>query len=514
MIHAAGNTQNRLIDRKQNKIESIMRSLAIGSFSVWFLLAFRCVPAPSYQIDSMLFSSPRQDESWMFAILAMMIFGFLVMLFSPKALEKKQTIAALGVVLVTAGSLLMMLCADSIAAACIGGAIAGTGALLYLATWMPMAGDMQRSELLALLATGFVCAAAASAFLSALPSVVACGVIACLSIISFAFRYPPSLSKPTENAPGRLRANISDMLAPSQHRHHYDTRLDIINLASLVLSFLGFSFFMGIVGFSVDSLTAQELLHNQAVIMAAGLAIAACLTALAAFVISEETFRTGISFVLGAALILLPMTETGSVSLIAASLAQPVLLCAFASVLASPPQAFFQNRSDAASAPYAKLASIAGIILIGTVAGGIVRTLVGLNATVLAYISMLALYSVAFGIFAFTRHRTRVEYVIKNEIPDEKELTLVRCKILAKKYPSLSKRELDVCALMLQNRSNARMAAELVVSENTVKTHVRHIYSKLGVRSRDEFMALAETIPLEQMNDRKSPANVPIPPQP
>jgi len=39
-------------------------------------------------------------------------------------------------------------------------------------------------------------------------------------------------------------------------------------------------------------------------------------------------------------------------------------------------------------------------------------------------------------------------------------------------------------ALMADGRNNAQIAASLFVSENTVKTHVRRIFDKLGSRDR------------------------------
>jgi NarL family two-component system response regulator LiaR len=54
----------------------------------------------------------------------------------------------------------------------------------------------------------------------------------------------------------------------------------------------------------------------------------------------------------------------------------------------------------------------------------------------------------------------------------------------------LSEREQRVLALLLDGLSNDAIAATLLVSRSTVKFHLRNIYSKLGVRSRAEALAL------------------------
>jgi DNA-binding CsgD family transcriptional regulator len=60
---------------------------------------------------------------------------------------------------------------------------------------------------------------------------------------------------------------------------------------------------------------------------------------------------------------------------------------------------------------------------------------------------------------------------------------------------SLSRREKEVLALVARGLSNAQIGEALFISPLTVKVHVRHIFEKLGVRSRTEAALRAAQLP-------------------
>ena len=53
----------------------------------------------------------------------------------------------------------------------------------------------------------------------------------------------------------------------------------------------------------------------------------------------------------------------------------------------------------------------------------------------------------------------------------------------------MSRRELEVAQLVAKGMTDREIAAELVIAQRTAESHVQHILTKLGFRSRSQIAA-------------------------
>ena len=72
--------------------------------------------------------------------------------------------------------------------------------------------------------------------------------------------------------------------------------------------------------------------------------------------------------------------------------------------------------------------------------------------------------------------------------------TLPASLLAFESLPPLTRRELDILTLLAAGKSNQEIAAERVLTLNTVKKHVSNILGKLGVANRTQAVILARNL--------------------
>lgn len=105
---------------------------------------------------------------------------------------------------------------------------------------------------------------------------------------------------------------------------------------------------------------------------------------------------------------------------------------------------------------------------------------------------------------------TAIHGVLRGESILNKELVIHLLRRLASETPSqeellagrLSPREREVLQLLTQGQTNREIAANLMVSVSTVKIHVEHILSKLGVSDRTQAAVRAVELGLLQTTSK------------
>lgn len=99
---------------------------------------------------------------------------------------------------------------------------------------------------------------------------------------------------------------------------------------------------------------------------------------------------------------------------------------------------------------------------------------------------------VGFRDFSFGRLIEGVQKVEERDVARMSDFINERCAELAATY-GLTARESEILGQLARGRDGKFIAGEYVLSYNTVKTHIKHIYQKVGVHSRQELLDAVES---------------------
>jgi DNA-binding CsgD family transcriptional regulator len=111
------------------------------------------------------------------------------------------------------------------------------------------------------------------------------------------------------------------------------------------------------------------------------------------------------------------------------------------------------------------------------------------------YGGLVAIVFVSLGIWLGLRLTARRERIVIREMPVAAPSTFV---LNGDKLASLgiTKRELEILTLIAEGLSNKEIAERVFVSENTVKTHSRRIFDKLGAKRRTQAVQIGKELRL------------------
>ena len=494
---------------------TILPACALGCFLVWLDIAFRTSAGDFGSAPSLL--PQRSDLDWLVVLGAAALCAFARAVFGalrnakpsarnapssssdgndPSALA--QATRSQARIAIIAGSLAVGLGtlghalasgAEATSLAC--AAVAGLGLPASVGGWLRAIEGIDNEELALILTEGMAISVVVMSAILLLSGSAGLVAVGCLPFVAGVFSLFSASRQSSETEACSRR--------PSTPQSPLRLRAIVILMSSFIVFFL-----LGTIG-----APATATMRSQAFwlydIAAVGEIVVFVLAIVA---LGPSRFHVAVTAILATSVAVTPFLYLANFPAACIVFLKLTTLCTYALALMflADLQHLTSNQSDDQPEhrlrdgfAYLMMFGIAALMLVGLVAGGALREIEAFTGTVFALLGIALLYVVLLvALAAFARgHRVQVQHVITGRFDTEADIARAQTEALSTLYPALSAREREVLELLLQHYSTKRIADELFVSENTIKTHVRHIYAKIDVNSKQQLLALAQrTAPL------------------
>lgn len=473
-------------------------SIAIACLFTWYGLACHVSVEPEYTLPIWFLSHPRRDLSWLVFLLAAVVVAGLLwavllggnggrraeaawsMLRQRWALPVASSVMTVGTALITFCSMSPVLCS-------LGAAVAGcgfVGAVAVVASRGRRVVHSPRNVLMTnVLALGIAGVAKLLLLLMARPVIY---ILVCLLPLVLILVVPP----PEKPLPASFMGMATDAIRMDSTR-----LLHTDHMATLLVCFCGLGLFLGIVGFGTDMLPEGPLLSYHLSTAAAG-SLLGCVGLLAFGRKNPDAPFVLLPVLLGTVALLLPFESQSFLSICAMVLAKAVDSWAFVLMAVAVGELFQMHAANPAGALRPLMGSLAlvGLLLLGGIlVGGVLMSVVGRDITAMALVAVSLVYVTMLALGLSAQRRSHSNYIIVRNPQDVAHIAEAQAQAIGSEFPAISPRELDVLRLLLQHQTIDRMAEELGISRNTVKSHIAHLYEKTGLNSRQQLVDLAAT---------------------
>ena len=116
-----------------------------------------------------------------------------------------------------------------------------------------------------------------------------------------------------------------------------------------------------------------------------------------------------------------------------------------------------------------------------------------MSAVLLAILLFVGFNLISLKSFSFESTLTQVVPMKKVFVALASQTLEENCKKISDDY-KLTPRETEILELLARGRNSQAMQDKLIVSRNTIKTHVKNIYVKLDVHSQQELIDMVEQV--------------------
>ena len=126
-------------------------------------------------------------------------------------------------------------------------------------------------------------------------------------------------------------------------------------------------------------------------------------------------------------------------------------------------------------------------IIAGCLGGDFLRMKSNASLTSMMLIISGIVYMLTMVAMLFATNKKLSQTVIHTTFDTPYDIARGRTEILSRTYTDISPREADVLTYMLLSCKEATIAEKLSISPSTVRRHIEHIYTKMGVTTPEEF---------------------------
>ena len=502
-------TATQLSTRQRNSGNhrtTVAAGCATGLLLFWQQLLFRSVMPAAPELSATILGNERTDVGWLVFIAALMVTSAICCIRNllqvrtaqrhraEKAVEQArpawQLLLVLSCICMCTGSIATLFFSAHATCVLAGGALASVGfafgaASLIDALRQTFPGDIIAPALLVAAACQLV-----GALLASLIPKTAVLVVLCMFPIAFALcvgklmaHLPESWEK-TEK-----QANVANALARRKARHAF-----VVCLVTFFFAIL----YTNITGFKFNSFHSDELLDFNLEIM-----IVKCLIFAASVALTRKHLTAGCPLVIttlfGASMLIVVFAPTTPGALLLAdSFAAAGRLFAFVYAYLVTGLMQAARWPQLIKPAYLVLCSSSFIVMLSVVSGSIVQNLIARDATSFALATAVILYVLLIisNIVMRTSQDGSLTVRLEGDQVDEERIAACRAQAVATQHPRLTERETEILKYILLGLTAPTIAERLSISENTAKTHMRRIYRKLEVHSRQELLELAySTVP-------------------
>ena len=473
---------------------AISVSCAIGVFVAWSNLAVRIKNVEPVSLPFL--AVPRTDEAYIAQLFAVLLVS---MLLTPVCRRWDNAgrralclLCAAGSAFLSLGTCALLLVAQGAAQTVTMGLLCGLGYSFVFLSLIVVGGLLPAKTMVISALLGLVISVPLQAVVIALPVFLSYVYVGLLPLLFLALIFVEPLLGRGDGDGGSF-----SLLADCRGKFSFvrSAGSGIPVMATFGLICFAYAEAVGGIWSQFSSMTSDALIPNQVIqsLLATMISLAVLGVCMRS---SDVSLLIPISpFLAGTAFLLMTVSRHPVVQLVSLACLQGSLICTFLIAFLMAP--LHPAGRYVAGSKVMLVGS--GMQLVGLFIGWALRSTFGYDNAVTSVAGILLVYLIMGYLLIVVYKKAQTYHVVDGKIASDEDMSCIRANILRLRCPEITDREEEILVLVIRGYGNAAIADRLSISENTVKTHVRHLFEKLHVDGRRRLIDEALSLKIDEL---------------